>query len=143
MAVQDVHSVMALDIGEQRTGVALANSIAKIANPLLTLSNPDTLIEDVKQLIDQHEVTTVVVGLPRGLDGQNTSQTAYVQNIAGELEKYLDMPIHFIDEAATSIKAETELKLQKKPYQKADVDKLAATYILEDFLGEHPEVFSV
>lgn len=143
MATQQMYSIMALDIGTQRTGVALANSIARIPNPLITLQDPDKLIEDIKQLFVQHNTTTLVVGLPRGLQGQDTSQTTYVRQLVDELEKHITIPVHFIDEAATSVKAETELKLRKKPYQKADVDKLAATYILEDFLREHPEVFSV
>lgn len=141
--MQQVYGVMALDIGTQRTGVALANNIARIPSPLVTLQEPDKLTEDIKKLITQHSVEVLVVGLPRGLQGQDTEQTTYVRQITGELEKHLAIPVHFIDEAATSVKAEAELKLRKKPYQKADVDKLAATYILEDFLNEHPEVFRV
>ncbi len=142
MAVQQVHAIMGLDIGEQRTGVALANSVANIATPLTTISQPD-LIQRVKQLIDEHEVSTLVVGLPRNLSGHETSQTQYVQQIAHELEKQVKIPIHFIDEAATSIRAEDELKLRKKPYRKEDIDMLAATYILEDFLRDLPKEYHV
>lgn len=139
MAVQQVHSIMALDIGEQRTGVALANSIANIASPLLTLDEPDKLVEAVKQLISAHSVVTLVVGLPRGLQGQDTAQTVYVRHVADALKQQIDIPLHFIDEAATSIKAEEELKARKKPYKKEDIDMLAAAYILEDFLRLQPQ----
>lgn len=143
MASQTVYTVMALDIGAQRTGVALANSIARIANPLLTLSEPSQLAEDIKRLIAEHDVKAIIVGLPRGLQGQDTPQTAYVRRIVGELEKEITIPLHFIDEAATSVKAEKELEARKKPYAKEDIDMLAATYILEDFLREHPEELHV
>jgi len=134
---------MALDIGEQRTGVALANNVVRIASPLQTLSEPSQLTEDVKRLVNKHDVKTMVVGLPRGLQGQDTPQTVYVRHIATQLEKEIAIPVHFIDEAATSVKAETELQARKKPYAKEDVDMLAATYILEDFLREHPEELDV
>lgn len=139
MTAQAVYTVMALDIGEQRTGVALANNVARIASPLLTLSEPSRLIEDIKRLVERHGAKTLVVGLPRGLQGQDTPQTVYVRRIGTELEKEMTIPVHFIDEAATSVKAKQELAARKKPYAKEDVDMLAATYILEDFLHEHPE----
>lgn len=143
MSIQQVHSIMALDIGTQRTGVALANTIAGIASPLLTLSQPNALVEEVTELIRKYDVATLVVGLPRTLDSKETAQTEYVRNIVRELENHTAVPIHFMDEAVTSAKAEAELQDRKKPYQKEDIDMLAATYILEDFLREHPEVRSV
>lgn len=143
MAEQQVFGIMALDIGGQRTGVALANSIVRIASPLLTLSEPSQLAEDVKRLIIQHEVKILVIGLPRGLQGQDTDQTKYVQTVVEQLESHLSVPIYLQDEAATSKKAEEELRARKKPYQKGDIDMLAAAYILEDFLHEHTEVLRV
>lgn len=138
-----MYSILGLDIGEQRTGVAIANSIVGIASPLVTLHAPDTLVPDIAQIVNDKEVKVVVVGLPRNLKGQATSQTAYVEKIATELENTIGLPIHFIDEALTSSKAEDELKNRGKAYQKEDIDMLAATYILEDFLVEHPEVMNV
>ncbi len=138
-----MYSILGLDIGEQRTGVAIANSIVGIASPLITLNAPDTLVPDIAQIVNDKEVKVVVVGLPRNLKGQATGQTVYVQKIATELENTIGLPIHFIDEALTSSKAEDELKNRGKAYQKEDIDMLAATYILEDFLVEHPEVMNV
>ncbi len=138
-----MYRILALDIGEQRTGVAMANTIARIASPLVTLSKPEQLTQDVLGLIEDNEVKILVIGLPRSLQGTDTAQTVYVRGIAEQLEKASGLPIHFIDEALTSAKAERELKARKKPYQKEDIDMLAATYILEDFLTTNPEVMSV
>lgn len=137
MSSVDVYSILSLDIGEQRTGVALANSIALIASPLITLNSPDTLIADVKELIKRHDVKFLVVGLPRNMQGVDTDQTAYVKAIAVTIEEQTGLNVQFIDEALTSVKAEKELKARKKPYQKEDIDMLAATYILEDYLLQH------
>lgn len=134
MSAEEVYSIVALDIGEQRTGVAIANSIARIASPLVTLNTPETLVEDVEKLVKQHDASRLVVGLPRNLRGTDTAQTQYVQQIAAKIEAATGLRAQFVDEALTSVKAEKELKQRKKPYAKEDIDMLAATYILEDYL---------
>lgn len=127
---------MALDVGEQRIGVAEANVIARIAHPFTTLAHTDTIMDDIARLLEKQEAVALVVGLPRGLEGQETAQTHYVQEFVAALEKHVTLPIHWQDEAVTSRKAEAELQARKKPYAKGDIDALAAAYILEDFLGE-------
>lgn len=131
-------TVMALDVGAQRIGVAVANSIARIASPLVTIQHDTTVVDRIMHLLASESATALVIGLPRGLDGQETSQTQSVRDFVAELQKKLDIPLFFQDEALTSRKAEDELQSRGKPYQKGDIDALAATYILEDYLQEHP-----
>jgi putative Holliday junction resolvase len=82
----------------------------------------------------------LVIGLPRGLDGQETAQTRAVREFAEQLKPAVQLPYYWQDEAVTSRQAEEELKSRGKPYQKGDIDALSATYILEDFLRDHPEL---
>lgn len=131
---------MALDVGGQRIGVAIANSVARLAHPEAVLKNDHTTIKELQRLIDEHEVAILVVGLPRGLDGQHTEQTSVVEFFAHTLEQNIDLPFYWQDEAVTSKKAIAELQARGIAYKKGDVDALAATYILEDFLRDHPEV---
>lgn len=126
-------SILGLDVGERRIGVSLANSIARFASPYQTLANTDTILDDIRGIISKESVELVVVGLPRNLSGEDTDQTRYCREFAAQLEPFV--PIVFQDEALTSRKAETELKARRKPYQKEDIDSLAATYILEDYLN--------
>jgi putative holliday junction resolvase len=133
-------SVIALDVGERRVGVSLASLQARLARPLTTLDNTDTLVTELQKIIAQHGVRAVVIGLPRGLDGQQTGQTTYARDFAKTIKAHLKLPQYWQDEAVTSKKAEAELRARGKPYARADVDALAATYILEDFLTEHPEL---
>lgn len=128
-------SIMALDVGEKRIGVALANSEVKMPNPLVTLANDTDFFKKLSKLIAQNNVTDLVVGLPRNLSGDDTAQTAYTRNFVDRLQEELNLPIHTIDEAGTSKQAEEELAERKKPYDKGEVDSLAACYILEDFLS--------
>ncbi len=131
-----VHVILALDVGERRIGVAVANTIAKIASPLTTLTHDETIFDQLDNVIVEQQATVLVLGLPRGLEGQETAQTHAVQQFAGELKQHAGLPLYWQDEALTSRQAESELTERGKPFAKGDVDSLAATYILEDFLRE-------
>lgn len=128
-------TILGLDIGTKRTGVAKAVVEMGIASPLVTLENPDTLSRDVANLVEIHDAQAVIIGRPRSLSGEVTAQTEYTEAKAREIEAAVQVPVYLIDEALTSVKAEDELARRKKPYTKADVDMLAATYILEDYMA--------
>jgi putative holliday junction resolvase len=131
-------TILALDVGDRRIGVAVADAEAGFAHPLTTLTNSDSVMQELQQLIERHATTTIVIGLPRGLEGQETAQTASVRAFAKILATHVSAPLEFQDEALTSQKAESELRSRSKPFTKGEVDALAATYILEDYITEHP-----
>jgi putative Holliday junction resolvase len=136
--MQTTHSsVLSLDVGAKRIGVAVANLNARIARPLTTLVNDDSFDASLASIIAQESVGVLVVGYPRGLQGQSTAQTAAIESFSRSLESRFAMPIHFQDESLTSQMAAKELESRGKPYAKGDIDALAATFILEDFLNEH------
>jgi putative Holliday junction resolvase len=131
-------SVLALDVGHVRVGVAQARSDLRMAIPLTTLArNDDDFWSQLQQLLTQNEVSEIVIGLPRGLDGQETDQTRAVQAFGSELTGKINLPIIWQDEALTSVKAESILRSQGKPYKKGDIDALAASLILTDYLETH------
>jgi putative Holliday junction resolvase len=107
----------------------------RIPRPLVTLPFRHEIFEDVAQLVAEHEATAVIVGWPRGLEGQTTAQTTLVEDFVAELRKVVPVPIHLQDEALTSHQAEAELRERKETFEKSEVDSLAATYILEDYLA--------
>ncbi len=124
-------NIVALDIGERRIGVAVANHIAQLPQPHGTLDNSMTVWNDIRALLRETDSEVLVVGLPRNLSGEDTAQTTYVRNFVAQAP---DLQIVFQDEALTSRKAEAELIARGRPYVKGDIDALAATYILEDYL---------
>ncbi|MDQ5972640.1 MAG: putative pre6S rRNA nuclease [Patescibacteria group bacterium] len=132
--------IVALDIGDKRIGVATANVVARLASPLKTLDVSDDVIEQIKQLTAEQTAAAVVLGLPRNLKGEDTDQTRKVREFGERLQHHLDIPIYWQDEALTSHVSEEKLKSGKTPYQKSDIDALAATYILEDFLASKEEL---
>jgi putative Holliday junction resolvase len=133
-------TILALDVGARRIGVASANAVARIAHPLVTLENNQDILTRLQELAQQEQAVMVVIGLPRGMEGQETDQTRTVRAFGDEVGAHIGLPVYWQDEAVTSQKAEAELTSRGKPFAKGDVDALAATYILEDFLNDHPEV---
>jgi len=140
--MNDAHMILALDVGERRIGVAIASLEARLPSPLLTIDRQkvgDVFVR-IKELIAEHKVRAVVVGLPRGMSGQETAQTTSARQFASDLEAACGIEVSLQDEAATSILAEDELKAHGKNYEKGDIDKLAASYILQDWLDLSKEV---
>jgi putative Holliday junction resolvase len=133
-------SILALDVGAKRIGVAIAHAVARISHPLVTIENTAEIMTELQRLAADQQAVIVVVGLPRGLSGQETAQTKTVREFGERLRQHINLPLYWQDEAVTSEQAEAELRKKGKPYAKGDIDALAATYILEDFLNEHQEV---
>jgi putative holliday junction resolvase len=129
-------SILALDVGAKRIGLALASPIARIANPYKTIFNDDATWQTLRDICGKESVTQLVVGLPRGLEGQSTAQTEYAESFAHMLADEVGLPIHLQDEAVTSRQAEAELIARGKQFAKGDIDALAAVYILDDYLRE-------
>ncbi len=132
-------SILALDFGKKRIGVAITRLVTRLPRPLVTLAAGDHLLAELEAIITGESVVAIVVGLPRNLEGKPTDQTAAAQAFGKQLLE-LGLPVYFQDEALTSRKAEAELQSRRKRYSKEAIDALAATYILEDFLLTHPEL---
>lgn len=129
--------ILALDYGNRRVGVAVAHIVARLPRPLTTLTNSETLLDDISHLVAQENAGLVVVGLPRGMDGGYTDQTHAAEQFADELRGELDVPVVLADETLTSIDAEASLP-GGKTHAKGDIDAMAASLILERYLAEHP-----
>lgn len=128
-------SILGLDIGEKRIGVAIADDAVKIAVPYDTIEVDGTEYEQIARLVAMENVEKFVIGYPRNQSGEATAQTAYVEAVADQL-KVLELPIEYQDESLTSVQAEDRLKSQKKPYTKGDIDMVAASIFLQDYLEQ-------
>ena len=129
-------SLLALDIGEKRIGVAFADTAVRIAIAYDTIEVDGTEVEQIAKLVINDDVDTIVVGYPRNQSGEATQQTAYVEAFVERLQD-IAPKIEYQDESLTSVQAEQLLKAQKKPYSKGDIDAVAASLILQDYLESH------
>lgn len=128
-----VRNFLALDVGERRIGVALADSGVKIAVPFDWLENDDKIIEKITELAIDHDIDEIIIGYPRNQSGEPTKQTQYVEDFAKRLAEIdLDVEIKFQDESLTSVQAEHRLGGNLK--DKGQIDAEAASIILQDYL---------
>ncbi len=118
--------VIALDVGEVRTGLARASVIAKIAEPLAVVPT-EQVPAKLKELMAEQTLEALVVGRPRNMSGQETAQSDWTRDWAEQLKKDLDVPIYWQDETLTS-------HLAERPGERGHADAAAAALILQDFL---------
>ncbi len=130
--------IMALDVGSKRIGVALSDPLKITAQGLQTFQRT-TLEEDVKglwQLIDEHEVSQLVVGLPKNMDGTIGFKAEEVQQFIADLTAERKIDIIWIDERLTTVSAERVLLEAdvSRAKRKKVIDKMAAVVILQSYL---------
>lgn len=129
-------SILALDVGEARIGVAVADTAVKIAVPFGTIDVDGTEVQQIARMAVDHEADVIVVGYPRNQSGEPTAQTTYVEQFSSQLSD-LAAEVVFQDESLTSVIAEQRLQSRGGAYTKADIDAEAAVIILQDYLEEH------
>ncbi len=125
---------LGLDVGAKRIGVATADSIARIAQPIATIEVGQNEVGQLQSYITDLGVTDIVIGRPRNQSGDTTAQTVAVQNFIASTLTADTYKLHWQDESVTSVMAEERLKARKKPYTKLDIDAEAAAIILQDYL---------
>ncbi len=129
---------MGLDVGGKRVGVAISDTLHLCANPWGYVDGTDTtlLIEKLKNLIADYEVTHIVIGLPKNMNGSLGFQAAKVKELADLLALLPAITTSFYDERLSSKEVETMLISagMSRKKRKGVTDKLAATIILQNYL---------
>ncbi len=121
--------VVALDYGAARTGVAVSDATGTIARPLEVIeqaSTPDGLAR-VREIVAEHEVERVVVGLPLTLRGEHGSQALETEEFVRALRTLLEVPVESYDERFTTT-------LAAGAPGAAPEDARAAAHLLESYL---------
>lgn len=139
--------ILSIDLGEQRVGLAISDELQIIAQSLETINFKDenALITKIKQIVKDRVISEIVLGNPISLSGNKTKRSIWVEDFQSKLEKELNIPINLFDERFTSQLATRILELSKRSARtssknvktksyKGQIDKLAATIILEDYL---------
>lgn len=131
--------LLGIDYGKKRIGLAVGNEITLTAVPVATYNRTklEDDIEHLKNIIDEHEVSKIVMGLPLNMDGTKSKTTRQVQSFAALLRKAVDIPLEFYDERLTSMEADEKLKdFENRSYKirKENLDSVSAMIILEKFM---------
>ncbi|MBR1667742.1 MAG: Holliday junction resolvase RuvX [Bacteroidaceae bacterium] len=130
--------VLAIDYGQKRTGLAVTDNLQMIANGLTTVETKE-LEKFIADYVAKEEVSTIVVGKPTQMNGENSENMKRIEPFFNRLKKlFPDKEIIYYDERFTSVLAHQAMLqsgISKKARQnKALVDKISATIILEDYL---------
>ncbi len=130
--------ILAIDYGRKRVGIAVTDPLQLIASPLQTIDTPK-LIPFLVDYVKKEKVDELVVGFPKKLDNTFTTITQEVLDFAKKLELlFSGKKIHLWDERFTSsmaLQALIQSGVSKKMRKdKAMVDKLSATILLQSFL---------
>ncbi len=129
--------VLALDVGDRRIGVALSDPTGTIASPLLTISRvaEQTDHRRIAELVREHAVDRVVVGLPRTLRGELGPQAQKVMRFAERLAATIDVPLLYWDERHSTVDAERIVRARGRGRGiKGRLDEVAAAVILQSYL---------
>lgn len=133
--------ILALDYGKRRIGVAVSDPTATIASPLTTLvrrAGKRPPWREMKEIVEQREISEIVIGLPLDLAGQEGEWAAEVRTFGAEVERRFGLPVHWVDERLSSVRAEAAVRSiglgKKKREQKERIDSAAAAIILQDYL---------
>ncbi len=132
-----VGTVLAFDFGEKRIGVAVGETILKVAHPLTTINAEQNEIKftQISELIKEWRACLLVVGLPTYMDDKPHLLTQLAKKFAQRLEGRFNLPVVMVDERLSSFDAAQNLSAAgvKGIKQKAMLDAVAAQSILQSY----------
>ena len=131
--------IIGLDYGEVRTGVAISDELGMLAHGLETINhnkNEKMLIERIKEIIAQNNVSKIVIGYPLNMNATKGPRAEKTDAFIEKLKKAINLEVIKIDERLTTVEAHktmTALNISKDKKKKI-VDTISAEYILQVYL---------
>lgn len=130
--------ILALDHGTRRVGVAVSDELQLIAQPLEYIA-PEPFakfLARLREILSEKEISLILVGLPRNMDGSYGPAALKVQEFVAALKDAVTVPIKTWDERLTTVQAQKFLIQGKvrRDERKKKVDKTAAAILLQSYL---------
>lgn len=135
--------ILGIDLGSRTVGMAVSDYLEIIANPIGTSRIPEndlnSALECVKKEVLEKDVKKIVLGLPKNMDGSIGFQAEYCLEFKKMIENELNLPVVMVDERLTSKMVESVMITadMSRKKRKQNVDKLAATVILQGYLDSN------
>jgi len=140
--------VLAIDPGTRRVGLAISDPTRTVASPMGSIPNEGkkALIDRLVGLVEEHEVTQVLCGLPLHLDQGESEGSQAARKLVNRLRARVSVPVDLVDEGLTSVEADELLDEIRPRKRKArggreqrlsgERDAIAAAVILRDWLEQ-------
>lgn len=131
---------LGLDLGTKTLGISMSDKLGIIASSYGTIrfenEDYDSLLPQIKKIIEENEVDIVVLGLPRNMNNTLGERANITLEFKDKLSKYLNMEVNMQDERLSSVEANNYLiqSDMSRKKRKTKVDSVAATIILETFM---------
>lgn len=129
--------ILGIDVGEARIGLALSDDLRMLAHPLETVHVKEGKpIHHVAEVIKREKIATVIVGLPRNMNGTYGPAADKVKEFAKKLQNLAPCTVKFWDERLTTVAAQRSLHEAGRDVKKsrAVIDQVAAQIILQGYL---------
>ena len=131
--------IMAVDFGDSRTGLAMCDKTEMLASPLCVISEKDfeECIKKTAEKIKENKADIVVVGYPKNMNNTIGERAEKCKLFAQKIGELADVPVEMWDERCTTVSAHNYLNTTntRGKKRKAVVDAVAATIILESYMG--------
>lgn len=124
--------ILGIDYGSKRIGLAISDESHTLAREL-EIYSPNDFWEKISDLVAEHEVEKIIIGLPLNMSGEATDSTRRVQQFCDKIEEQLNIPTEYIDERLSSVMA------GNLPGGKKNIDSLAAQIILQNYLDRQKQ----
>jgi len=135
--------ILAIDYGTKRVGIAMTDPMRIFAKAHSVLKNSgfESLVKEILNLVQEYQVTLIVVGMPYAIDGGLTPKTIETKEFQEKLQERTKIPVVSCDERYSSSEAEEELKMMGKSWQESRklVDAMAAAMILKTYLETYEQ----
>ena len=127
--------LLAVDLGEKRTGLASGDTETGVVFPIKTLHVPrgEALVEAVREAAADHAADAIVIGLPLNMDDTEGPRAAISRSFGETMSSVTGLPVHFQDERLTSFEADMRLRGQSTTHGN---DAMAALVLLEEYLSQ-------
>lgn len=133
--------IISVDLGKARTGLAVSDKTGFLASPLMMIEEKSETkrLEKVAKAVTDNKAELVVVGLPKNMDGSEGDSAKSAREFACQLSEMTGIKTVMQDERGTTITAHNYLSTRdvRGKKRKAQVDIVAASIILQDYLDSH------
>ena len=129
--------LLAIDLGDKRTGIACGDVISGAAMPVTVLDIPrgDALMTAIIDLVREHAPDLILMGLPLNMDSTEGPRAELSRTFAAELSERTGVVVAFHDERLTSFEAEQRMRGTSRSQKKAKADAMAACVLLESWFA--------
>lgn len=135
--------ILGLDLGSKTLGVAISDALGMMAHPIgmhrIETNDLQSALDYVKMIVKEHQISKIVLGLPKNMDGSVGFQGQYCLTFKQMIEEQTSLEVILIDERLTSkmanqVMLKADLSRKKR---KSNVDTLAASIILQTYLDTY------